>query len=199
MRSARDGAGPRRGIPLCALRPAAAPVRKLSRRRRPIRSLLRILRSRARARRPASNLVAALDACGPGSAGCCADRWHLVGADARQIGRLSIQSVAALHAKAVPAQVVMAARGAHQPARRVRLKPALSLAPVPDPVLWTEHPAPTFAVEHSEVAHRKAEGARLQRSRAAFFDQVPVPRLSFGKWVDGHAEKVADSMGCRIR
>jgi hypothetical protein len=93
----------------------------------------------------------------------------------------------------------MAARGAHQPARRVRLQPALSLASVPDPILWTEHPAPTFAVEHREVAHRKPKRARVQRTCAAFFDQEPIPRLSFRKWIDGHAEKVADSMGCRIR
>jgi hypothetical protein len=184
---------------LCTLRLAAAPVRKLSRHRRPIRSLLRILRSRAGTRRPAPDLVAAMDARGPGSAGCRADRWHLVGADTRQIGRLSIQPVAALDTEAVSTQVVMAARSAHKPARRVRLQPALSLAPVPDPILRTKHPAPTFAVEHCEVAHRKPKRARLQRSGAALLDQESVPRLSFRKWIDGHAEKVADSVRCRIR
>jgi hypothetical protein len=199
MRSACDGAGPRRGIALRALRLAAAPMRKLSRHRRPIRSFLRVLRSRARARRRAPDLVAALDARGPGSAGCRADGWHLVGADARQIGRLSIQSVAALDTEAVSAQVVMAARGADKPARRIRLQPALTFAPVPDPILRTEHPAPAFAVEHREVSHRKPKRARLQRSGAALFDQQSIPRLSFGKWVDGHSEKVADSVGCRIR
>ncbi len=93
----------------------------------------------------------------------------------------------------------MAARGAHEPARRVRLQPSLSLAPIPDPIFRTEHPAATLAVEHRKVAHRKPKRARLQRSGAALFDQQSIPRLSFRKWIDGHAEKVADSMGCRIR
>lgn len=93
----------------------------------------------------------------------------------------------------------MTARGAHEPARRVRLQPPLSLAPVPDPILRTEHPAPTFAIEHREIAHRKPKRARLQRSGAALFDQHSIPRLSFRKRIDGHSEKVADSVGCRIR
>jgi hypothetical protein len=111
----------------------------------------------------------------------------------------AIQTVPALDTEAVSAQIVMAARSAHQPARRIRLQPALSLAPVPDPILWTEHPAPTFPVEHREVTHREPKRARLQRSGAALFDQKPIPGLGVRKRINGHAEKVADSVGCRIR
>jgi hypothetical protein len=97
------------------------------------------------------------------------------------------------------AQVVMAARGAHEPAGRIRLQPALTLAPVPDPILWAKHPATAFTVEHREVANSKTERASLQRSIAPLFDQESIPSLGVCKWIDGHAEKVADSMGCRIR
>src|SRR5207245_6406034 len=61
--------------------------------------------------------------------------------------RLAVQPLPALHTKAVSAQIVMSARGAHQAPRRICLQPALVLAPVPDAVLRSEHPSPAFAIE----------------------------------------------------
>jgi hypothetical protein len=106
---------------------------------------------------------------------------------------LAIQSVAALHAKAVPAQVVMPARWTHQSSRRVRLEPPLVLAPVPDPVLGSEHPPPSLVVEHAQVAHRDPERARLQAPRAPFLDQEPVSDLRFRERIYRHAAEYADS------
>ena len=74
----------------------------------------------------------------------------------------AIEAVAALHAEAVPAQVVVPARRADQSPRRIRLQPPLVLPSVPDAVLGSEHPAATFAVQHGKVSHREPERARLQ-------------------------------------
>jgi hypothetical protein len=86
----------------------------------------------------------------------------------------------------VSSKVVVAASGAHQPARRIGLEPALGLAPVPDAVLWSKHPPAPFAVEHREVAHREPERARLEGAAAALRDEGLVTGLCFGERIDGH-------------
>jgi len=75
-----------------ALRPAAAPVRKLSRHRRTFRPVLRLLRPRARAWPGPADLVAAVAGGGARAAGRGADRWHMVGGDTPD--QITIDSVA---------------------------------------------------------------------------------------------------------
>ena len=94
--------------------------------------------------------------------------------------------MAALHAEAVASEVVMPARRADETARWIRLQPSLVLTAVPDAILWPENPSPSLAVEHSEVAHGDAKGARLQVADAALLDQELVSDLCFGEWIDGH-------------
>jgi hypothetical protein len=98
----------------------------------------------------------------------------------------AVQAVAALHAEAVPPQVVMATRRTDEPAGRIRLEPSLVLAAVPDTVLGPEHPPPALAVEHSKIAHRDAKRTWLQVADAAFLDQELVTDLCFSEWIDGH-------------
>lgn len=100
---------------------------------------------------------------------------------------LAVQAVAALHAKAVAAQVVVAAVGADETAGRVGLQPAFVLPPVPDPVFGSEHPSPAFAVQHREISNRDSKRARLHVARAPLFDQELVSDLSFSEWIDRHA------------
>jgi hypothetical protein len=99
--------------------------------------------------------------------------------------------VSTLDAEAVPAEVVMAARGADQAARRVRLQPAFVLTAVPDAVFRPEHPAPAFAVEDRKIADREPEGSRWEGAGAPFLDEELVPDLSFREWIDCHAESIA--------
>ncbi len=70
------------------------------------------------------------------------------------------------------------------------MQPPLPFSAVPDAVLGAEHPSPAFAVEHSEVANREPERARLQTAIAAFLDQEPVARFGVGKRIDGHAQSM---------
>ena len=65
--------------------------------------------------------------------------------------------MATLDAEAVPAKVVMAARGADQAARRVGLQPALVFTAVPDAIFGPEHPAPALAVEDRKIADGEPE------------------------------------------
>ena len=95
----------------------------------------------------------------------------------------------ALHAEAVAPEVVVTARRAHQPSRRIRLKPPLVLSPVPDAILRAEHPAPAFVVQHGEVSDRDPEGARLQTSGSALLDQVLVTNLGVGERIYRHARE----------
>ena len=97
-----------------------------------------------------------------------------------------VQAVSALHAEAVPAEVVVTARWTDEPARRIRLEPSLVLAPVPDSVFGPERPSPALAVEHGKVAHGDAKRACLQVADAAFFNEELVTDLCFGEWIDGH-------------
>src|SRR2546426_10479605 len=101
--------------------------------------------------------------------------------------RLAVQPRPAFHAETVPAQIVMSARGAHQPSRRIGLQPALVLAPVPDAVLRSEHPSPAFAIEHRQVAHGDAIRARLEISGAPLLAQDLVSDLCFREWINRHA------------
>jgi hypothetical protein len=81
----------------------------------------------------------------------------------------------------------MSARRTNQPARGVGLQPPLVLAPVPDPIFWSKHPAPAFAVQHCEIAHRDPKGARLKVSNASLFDEKLVTDLRFCERIDSHA------------
>ena len=104
---------------------------------------------------------------------------------------LPIQPLAALDAEAVAPQVVVAARRADQAPRRIGLQPTLPLSPVPDAVLGAHHPAASLAIQDRQVAHRDAEGPRLEGADAALLDQVPVTQFRFGEWIDSHAESIA--------
>ncbi len=86
----------------------------------------------------------------------------------------------------------MAARGTHEPARRVRLQPALSLAAVPDAIFRAEHPSASLAVEDREVAHRDPECPRLQAAVAALLDQDAIAGLGIPERIDSHAFSIAD-------
>ena len=103
---------------------------------------------------------------------------------------LPVESVRALHAEAVPAEVVMPARRTHQPAWRICLQPPLVLAPVPDPVLRPEHPPPAFAVEHGKISHRHPKGARLQVPGLPLVDEMAISTLGLREWIDGHGLRV---------
>src|SRR5438094_8177378 len=77
-----------------------------------------------------------------------------------------LKRLRALHAEAVPAEIVMAAGRAHQPPRRIGCEPSLVLAAIPDSIFGPEHPSVPFAVEHREVAHREPKRAGLEQSAA---------------------------------
>ena len=91
----------------------------------------------------------------------------------------------------------MTARWTHQPARRVGLQPAFVFSPVPDAILRSQHPAPSLAVEHREVADRDSKGARLKISRSPLFHQELVPNLCIGEWIDSHAREYGAAPGAR--
>jgi S-DNA-T family DNA segregation ATPase FtsK/SpoIIIE len=77
------------------------------------------------------------------------------------------------------------------------LQPSLVFSAVPDAVFRPEHPAAPFAVEHGQVTHSEPEGSGLQATRLAFIDQELVADLSFGEWIDCHAQRVSRG-GARI-
>ena len=214
-----------------ALWSAAASMRELPRHRRPVRPLLRVLRPRACARRGAAHLVAPVAAGRAGATGGGAVGWNLVGPNApdqidpnhislppsggraRGEGRDNrqrsgaVQTLAAFDAKAVPAEVVMPARGAHQPARWVGLQPALALAPIPDPILRAEHPPSALAVEDRKVTYGKPERPGLEPAVATLFDEHSIASLGIRKRVDRHAKSMSGLStprqrsgrgGCRI-
>ena len=97
----------------------------------------------------------------------------------------------AFDTKAVPAEVVMSARGAHQPARWVGLQPALALAPIPDPILRAEHPPSALAVEDRKVTYGKPERPGLEPAVAALFDEHSIASLGIRKGVDRHAKSMS--------
>jgi len=83
------------------------------------------------------------------------------------------------------------------------LQPALALTSIPDAVLGSEHPSPTFAVEHGKIANREPEGARLQTAVPTLLDQAPISSLCIRERVDSHGGSIArrvERIGrCRIR
>ena len=89
----------------------------------------------------------------------------------------------------------MAARCAHETSRRVCLQPALAFAPVPDAVLWAEHPSPPLAVQDRQVADREPEGSGLEAAVATLVDQQAIARLGVGKRIDSHGESIAGRLG----
>lgn len=94
----------------------------------------------------------------------------------------------------------MSARCADQAPRRVGLQPALAFAAVPDAVLGTEHPAPSFGVEDREVADREPKGSGLQAAIATLVDQQAIARLGVRKRIDSHLESIARSaLARRVR
>ena len=198
-----------------ALWSAAASMRELPRHRRPVRPLLRVLRPRACARRGPAHLVAPVAAGGAGAAGGGAVGWNLVGPNApdqikpnliplppsggraRGEGRDNrhrsgaVQTLAAFDAKTVTPEIVMPARGAHQPARWVGLQPALALAPIPDPILRAEHPPSALAVEDRKVTYGKPERPGLEPAVATLFDEHSIASLGIRKRVDRHAKSMS--------
>src|SRR5204863_7806090 len=92
---------------------------------------------------------------------------------------LAVQPLSALHAKAVPSEIVMTTGRTDQAPGWIRLQPALALAAVPDPVLGTQHPPPALVVEHGEIAHSDPERARLEIAGAPRFDPAPVSDRPF--------------------
>src|SRR3989442_821996 len=119
VRSAGHGDGPGRRRALRPLRTAAAPMRQLPRRGRTFRPLLRFLRPRDGARREPPDVV---EAVASGSAGAAGSGPYLRNSPGRlapgeirmrgnrdRADRLTVQALAALHAEAVPAQVVVTA------------------------------------------------------------------------------------------
>ena len=80
----------------------------------------------------------------------------------------------------------MPARPTHEPPRRICLQPALVLAPVPNPVLGSQHPSPPLAVENRKVADRNPKRTRLQIACAALVGEEFVFVLCVGKWIDSH-------------
>ncbi len=84
----------------------------------------------------------------------------------------------------------MTTRWTDEPARWVGLQPALAFAPVPDSILWTEHPSPALAVEHGEVANREPECSCLQAAVTALLDENPVSSLGVRERIDSHGESM---------
>ena len=103
----------------------------------------------------------------------------------------TVQALTAFDTEAVPAEVVMSARGAHQPARWVGLQPALALAPIPDPILRAEHPPSALAVEDRKVTYGKPERPGLEPAVAALFDEHSIASLGIRKGVDRHAKSMS--------
>ena len=85
----------------------------------------------------------------------------------------------------------MPAAGAHEPSRRIRRQPPLVLAPVPDSVLRTEHPAVALAVQNREVSDRQSERAWGQSAGATLLDQRAIPGLRLGKGIHSHGLTVS--------
>jgi hypothetical protein len=102
----------------------------------------------------------------------------------------------------------MSARCTHETSRWVCLQPALTLSAIPDAVLGTEHPAPSFAVQDRKVADRESERSGLEAAVAALVDQQAIARLGVCERIDSHGESIARRLarvqgpsltGCRIR
>ena len=103
----------------------------------------------------------------------------------------AIQSCPAFDTKAVPPEVVVAARRTYETARWICLQPALALATVPDAIFGPEHPPTALAVKHRQVANRDTESPCLQAACAALLDEVPVAQLCLSEWIDCHSESIA--------
>ena len=84
----------------------------------------------------------------------------------------------------------MPARRTHEPAWRVRLQPPLAFSAVPDTVLGSEHPSPTFAIEHCEVAHREPKSSCLKIAVTTLLDENPVSSLGIRERIDSHGESM---------
>jgi hypothetical protein len=71
------------------------------------------------------------------------------------------------------------------------LQPAFALSAIPDAILGTEHPAPSFAVQDREVANREPESSGLKAAVPALVDKQPIASLGIGKRIDSHVESIA--------
>jgi hypothetical protein len=71
------------------------------------------------------------------------------------------------------------------------LQPTLTLSPIPDAVLGTEHPAPTLAVQDREVTDREPKSSGLEAAVATLVDQNSITSLSVSKRIDSHGESIA--------
>ena len=99
--------------------------------------------------------------------------------------------MAALDAVAVTSEIVVSARSANQPARRVCLQPSFTFTAVPDAILRTEHPSPAFAVEDREVANGEPECSGVKPAVAALLHQQLIVSLGVRKRIDSHAQSIA--------
>jgi len=84
----------------------------------------------------------------------------------------------------------MPARRTHKSAWRVSLQPPLAFSAIPDAVLGSEHPSPTFAIEHREVAHREPKSSCLKIAVTTLLDENPVSSLGIRERIDSHGESM---------
>jgi hypothetical protein len=90
----------------------------------------------------------------------------------------------------VTLEVVVSAALADQPAWRLRLRPAISIAPVPDAVLRTQGPFTALAVHDPQLADRRSEGTGVENALAAIAEKASVAQLSLRERVYGHRASI---------
>ena len=100
------------------------------------------------------------------------------------------QTPAALGAEAVARQVVVATGWAYQSPRRLVLKPAIPIAPVPLTVRRTEHPLAALHVPHTHVPDCITKCPSIHRSAAPLLDQLLITELCLTKGIDRHRRQI---------
>src|SRR5207244_4961356 len=103
-------------------------------------------------------------------------------ASPRTLGSLELRP--ALHAEAVPVEVVVSAGAADQPPWRLRLHPAVPVPPVPDAVLRAQRPFAALAVEDAQLTHRGAKAAGIEPALLALLEELSVLQLGLPKRID---------------
>jgi len=100
------------------------------------------------------------------------------------------QTPAALGAEAVARQVVVATGWAYQSPRRLVLKPAIPIAPVPLTVRRTEHPLAALHIPHTYVPDRVTKCPSIHGSAAPLLDQLLIAKLRLTKGIDRHRRQI---------
>ena len=98
--------------------------------------------------------------------------------------------LAALGAEAVARQVVVAARRAHQPPRRLVLDPAVTVAAVPQTVGGSQNPLPALRVTHPEVADRGPERTGIHGSVTPPVDELLIEDLGPAEGIYRHCRRI---------